>query len=178
MAGFAFLGAVTGSLATVTLFTLPPSMKMSPFPWLELSPLSLAPGLVFGIAFGVLLAWRGVVSPGRALGYAVASVLSFLTAVTVAVELGGGFGAVWQIGAVTGLLGSALLTGAAALAMPAARRLRPAMLMLAAGALLGMLLEIPLTQDGGFWGFILFFATWQAGYAAAFATALRPGSGE
>ena len=170
--GFALLGAITGSLATVGLFTLPSSMKYSVFPWLELSPLSLVPGLVFGIAFGVLLAWRGVAEPGRALGYAGASTLSYLAAVTFALELGDDFPSIWLLGIVAGLLGGALLTGAAALLMPAARRARAAALMVGAGGLLGALLEFPIGQDGGFWGFLLFCAAWQAGYAAAFATAL------
>ncbi len=174
VAGFALLGAITGSLATVTLFTLPSSMKYSVLPWLELSPLSLVPGLVFGIVFGILLAWHGAMNPGRALGYAAASTLSYLAAVTFAVEFGGGFGAIWQIGVLAGLLGSALLTGAAALLMPSARRARHAAIMLGAGGLFGALLEIPLAQNGGFWGFLLFCAAWQAGYAAAFATALPP----
>ena len=177
VAGFALLGAITGSLATVSLFTVPSSMKYSVFPWLELSPLSLAPGLVFGIVFGVLLAWRGAAGPGHALGYAAASTLSYLAAETFAVEFGDSLPAIWLLGIVAGLLGGALLTGATALLMPLARRLRPGALMLAAAGLLGALLEIPLAQDGGFWGFLLFFAVWQAGYAAAFATALPAAGG-
>ncbi len=174
VAGFALLGAITGSLAAISLFTLPSSMEYSVFPWLELSPLSLAPGLLFGVVFGVVLVRRGVVGPGRALGFAVASTLSYLAAETFAVEFNDQFGATWLLGIVAGLLGGALLTGAGAVLMPFARRLRPCALMVGAGGLLGALLEIPLAQGGGFWGFVLFFAVWQAGYAAAFATALPP----
>ncbi len=169
---FAVLGAITGSLAAISLFTLPSSMEYSVFPWLDLSPLSLVPGLLFGVAFGVVLVRRGVAGPGRALGYAVASTLSYLAAETFAVEFKDPFGAAWLLGVVTGLLGGTLLTAAGAVLMPFARHLRPCALMVGTGGLLGALLEIPLAQGGGFWGFILFFAVWQSGYAAAFATAL------
>ena len=44
--------------------------------------------------------------------------------------------------------------------------------MLIAGCLLGALLEVVLADGATFWHWLILFAPWQAGYAAAFATAL------
>ncbi len=68
--------------------------------------------------------------------------------------------------------GAACLTALAAWLLPFARRIGPCALMLAAGCGLGAVLELPLRGDGGFAGWFVFYGVWQAGYAAAFASAL------
>ncbi len=77
-------------------------------------------------------------------------------------------GSLWPTGMIGGLFGGACLTGLAAWMFPFVRKFRPIALMLVAGCALGTLLAI----NGGFWWTLVFFAVWQAGYAAAFATAL------
>ena len=76
------------------------------------------------------------------------------------------------IGAIVGFAGAACLTAAAARLFPFARQLGPAVLMLVAGGLLGTLLEAPMRSGSGFLDWLALVAPWQAGYAAAFATAL------
>ena len=55
---------------------------------------------------------------------------------------------------------------------PFARRSGPVALMVVAGSLLGVLLEMPIRSGSGIVDWLVFFVPWQAGYAAAFATAL------
>ena len=73
-----------------------------------------------------------------------------------------------------GLVGAACLTAAAVRLFPFARRAGPAAAMVVAGGLLGVLLEAPIRSGSGFADWLVLFAAWQAGYAAAFATALPP----
>ncbi len=77
-------------------------------------------------------------------------------------------GSLWPTGMIGGLFGGACLTGLAAWMFAFVHKFRPIALMLAAGCALGALLGIGV----GFWWALVFFAAWQAGYAAAFATAL------
>jgi len=80
--------------------------------------------------------------------------------------------AIWQVGLIAGLAGAASLTALAAWLLPFVRRIGPWALMLAAGCGFGALLVLPLRDDSGFADWFEFYGTWQAGYAAAFATAL------
>lgn len=58
---------------------------------------------------------------------------------------------------------------------PFLRRAVPGAMMIAAGTLLGSLLYVALEDGSNFGlGFLVFYALWQAGYAAAFGLALPP----
>ncbi len=164
---FALLGAVSGSVAT-TLIKVLPETRLKPFEWLVLSPGSVVPGLVFGLIIGLALYRGGHAGPRAFTAYAVASTASYLAAINLAFKIVDYADAMWLTGMIAGLLGGACLTGLAAWMFPFARKFRPIALMLAAGCVLGALLAI----IDSFWGTLVFFALWQAGYAAAFATAL------
>ena len=110
----------------------------------------------------------GHAGPRAFAAYVAASTVSYLAAVNLAFGIYDYPGPMWLTGMIAGLLGGACLTGLAAWMFPFVRKFRPIALMLVAGCAIGALLGI----GGGFWWMLVFFALWQAGYAAAFATAL------
>ncbi len=173
VAYFAVLGAGSGSIATTLILVAPSAWHIDVAPWLTLSPGSLVPGLVFGVVIGLALYLRGLASVRAVASYILASTLSYLAAFTLAAEvlleaIGDN---IIAIGLIAGLFGSACLTAFSALRFSFARRAGSCLLMLASGCLLGGLL--PLAIDGdGFATTLLFFALWQAGYAASLATAV------
>ena len=164
---FALLGAVSGSLAT-TLIQVLPNTKYDPMKWFELSPITLLPGLVFGLLIGLALYRGGHAGPRTFAAYVATSTVSYLAAVHLALGIYHHPDPMWPTGMIAGLFGGACLTGLAAWMFPFVRKFRPIALMLVAGCILGALLGI----IGGFWWMLVFYAAWQAGYAAAFATAL------
>ncbi len=164
---FALLGALSGSVAT-TLIQVLPETSLKLFEWLKLSPFSLLPGLVFGLIIGLALYRGGHAGPRAFAAYVAASTVSYLAAFNLAFGIYDHPGPMWLTGMIAGLFGGACLTGLAAWMFPFVRKFRPIALMLFAGCVLGALLF----RFGGFWGMLLFYAAWQAGYAAAFATAL------
>jgi hypothetical protein len=171
--GFASLGALSGAIATGLLMTLPDHWKFESADLFFLSPLSIAAGLVFGVIFGAVLRYLNLANSRAAVLYAAASTLSYFVAVNLAFHLVDIIGAAWLLGAIVGFAGAACLTAAAMGLFPFARRTRPAALMLVAGGLRGVLLEMPVRSNGGgFMEWLILFVPWQAGYAAAFATAL------
>jgi hypothetical protein len=178
MMGFAVLGALSGAIATGLLMTLPENWKFESADLFFLSPLSIAAGLVFGVIFGAVLRYLELANLRVALLYAVASTLSYFVAVNLAFHLVDIIEAVWLLGAITGFAGAACLTAAAMGLFPFARRTGPASLMLVAGGLLGTLLEAPIRSGSGFVDWLILFVPWQAGYAAAFATALPARGGK
>ncbi len=169
---FAALGAVSGAIAAGSLFMFPRAWKIEVADFLMISPMSIEAGLAFGVVFGSLLKYRGLVGTETAVLYAVASTASYFVAVNLALHVVDGLEDIWLTGMVAGLAGSACLTAAAAALLPFVRRVRPIALMLAAGCLLGALLEVALADGATFWHWMILFVPWQAGYAAAFATAL------
>jgi hypothetical protein len=175
---FAGLGAVSGTIATGSLFMFPRAWKIEVADFLMLSPMSIEAGLAFGIIFGGLLKYRGLAGPMTAVLYALASTASYFVAVNLALHVSDGLEGIWLTGMIAGLAGSACLTAAAAILLPFVRRVGPIALMLAVGCLLGALLEVALADGATFWHWLVLFAAWQAGYAAAFATALPPGGAE
>ncbi len=175
---FALLGASTGAIATGLLMVLPQRWKIEIADVLWLSSLSVVAGLVFGVIFGAVLRYLRLATPRAAALYALAATLSYFLAVNLALHLVDRLAAIWQVGLIAGLAGAASLTALAAWLLPFARRLGPCALMLAAGCGLGALLEFPVRGDGGFWDWLPFYGPWQAGYAAAFATALPKSAGE
>ncbi len=175
---FALLGAISGAITTGLLMVLPQRWKIEIGDFLVFSSLSIVAGLVFGIVFGALLRVRGLAETRAALLYAAASTAAYFVAVNLAFHLVDAVEEVWQLGLIAGLVGAGCLTALAAWLLPFARRIGPCALMLTAGCLLGALLESPVRSDGGFWDWLLFYGAWQAGYAAAFATALPKTAGE
>ncbi len=175
---FALAGAVSGAIAAGLLMALPVRWKIEIGDFLVFSSLSIVAGLVFGIVFGALLRVRGLAETRTALLYAAASTVSYFVAVNLAFHLVDAVEEVWQLGLIAGLVGAGCLTALAAWLLPFARRIGPCALMLTAGCLLGALLEFPVRADGDFWDWLLFYGAWQAGYAAAFATALPKTAGE
>ncbi len=169
---FAGLGAFSGAAATLLFFFLPEDWRLEPFSWLALFPGSLVPGLVFGVIVGLALTRRGLLVVWSYAAYVVASTLSYLAALTLAVQvLADAFESMIAVGLVAGLFGSACLSALSALMMPFVRQTKPCLFMLLAGCLLGGLLRIPDEFDVLF-SWMFFFAAWQAGYAAALATAV------
>ncbi len=179
---FALLGAGSGSIATAILFILPEDLEVQVLDWLTLSPFALAPGVTFGIVFAVVLVRRRLAGPWSGVAYAAAATLSYLAAYTFTtyvytVNLAGLGHLPWLTGMVAGLLGGACLAALSAALFRFARRRGPCLRMAVAGCLLGALLDLPLRLDDNFdnfWLWLGFFAVWQAGYAAAFASALPP----
>ena len=169
---FAGLGAFSGAAATLLFFYLPEDWRLEPFSWLALFPGSLVPGLVFGVIVGLALYRRGLLVVWSCAAYVAASMLSYLAALTLAVQvLAYAFERMIAVGLVAGLFGSACLTIFSALLMPVVRQAKCCLLMLLAGCLLGGLLKITEQMDTLI-TWMIFFAAWQAGYAVALATAL------
>jgi len=166
---FAALGAVTGS-AAIELTDLVSAG----------SSLYVFPGFVFGLAFGAVLYRLKLVGlPGGAV-YLLTSTLSHAAAVFLAIAILKSVESMFGhddninfavIGFIAGGLGSAFLGGATAFLI----RCRRWPLLIVAGAVLGAVLPLIKLDDIG--GPYLFYAIWQAGYAATFA-ALLPRAGQ
>ena len=176
---FALLGALSGLLGATLIQVLPKTtlrlFEWQPFEWLALSPGIVIPGLVFGVIIGLALYRGGHAGPRAFAAYVAASTVSYIAAFNLAVGiLFSGGSSIWLIGMIAGLFWSACLTGLAAWMFPFVRKFRPIALMLVTGCALGALLGI--IEIFNFRGlgvfFVLWLAVWQAGYAAAFATAL------
>jgi hypothetical protein len=176
---FALLGGISGAIATALLY-VDPDWSVQAFPWLTLAPINLIPGVVFGLIVGLALLRRSLAGPGRYGAYVAASTVSYFAAVTLAMEVRADImDSNLLIGMAAGLFGSASLTGLSALMFPFVRKLWPCLLMLGAGCLLGGLLALPMEGEDSFLNWLVFYAAWQAGYAAGLATALprdRPGA--
>jgi hypothetical protein len=156
-----------------------------------LNPLSLLPGLAFGLAIGLLLHHRGQVEVLRQVGYVAASGLAYFCAYHVAFHIDQTFfrwgtphGEVVVGFVVSGILAG--LVGSLLLGLVTIRLLRvPARVVpqwsVGVGGAAGVLLEIT-THDHTEWGWSLlaFFVLWQGAYAASLAPLLRaaPASGD
>lgn len=137
----------------------------------SISPFSLGPGLVFGLIVGYALRRRGLAGGWRYPAFAAASMLSYFTAVQVTLGyLVDAVDNLFAVGMIAGLFGAGLLTAATAALVPSFRRIRPCLSMITAGTVLGGLLFIVFV-DRAFFGWLTLFAPWQAGFAAAMATA-------
>lgn len=181
---WAALGALSGLCATLSIFMFEwiglyreqtlkfdlPGPMFGPIE-ISISPLSLGPGLVFGLIAGFALHRRGLAGGWRYPVYAVAAMLSYFAAVQLALGyLVDRVDNVVVVGMIAGLFGAGLLTAASAALVPQFRRVRPCLAMIAAGTVFGALLFTPI-DGGGFFSWLALFAPWQAGYAAAMATA-------
>ncbi|MBE9557809.1 MAG: hypothetical protein IMF08_13205 [Proteobacteria bacterium] len=181
IARWAALGALSGTLATLAIFipqwlnfydALEGSLRAGGVD-LSLSPLSLAPGLVFGLVVGHALRREGLMSGVRYAAYIVAAGLSYFVTVqitlTILIDM---LDNVILIGVAAGAIGAALLAGATAALIPDFQHRRPMIAMTLAGAVLGAALFFAISSEH-FFGWFLLFAPWQGGYAAAMATALE-----
>lgn len=168
---FAVLGLVSG-IVTVAIVNLRPDWHISIPGDLNIWPLSVVPGLVFGLVIGLGLLWRVRASPAVFVGYIVAATLCNFAAVTLTTEvLLWVLEQRWVAGIVAGVFGSACLTACTLALLPVARKARPAVLTVVAGGALGALLGPAAATDGLFWWYV-FYGAWHSGYAASFATAL------
>ncbi len=180
---WAVLGAVSGLAATLSIFVpqwagLYGGVKSLPFgPALDslellISPLSLGPGIAFGLIAGFALRRAGPARGWRYPAFVLASTLSYFAVAQLMVDFWVGvLEDATTLGIAAGLIGAALLTAASAALMPAFRRPLPVVSTIGAGAVLGALLSVAMANQN-FLGCLALFAPWQAGYAAAMATAL------
>lgn len=181
IARWAALGALSGTLATLAIFVpqwlnfydaLEGNLRAGGME-LSLSPLTLAPGLVFGLILGQALRRRGLMPGGRYAAYIAAAGLSYFVTVqvtlTILIDM---LDNIVLIGVAAGAIGAALLAAATAALIPDFRHRRPMIAMILAGAVLGAALFFAISSEH-FFGWFLLFAPWQAGYAAAMATALE-----
>jgi hypothetical protein len=189
---YALLGAATGALAAAAILFFP--LTLGEVPGIRLfgsciglamgddcnglSPeYYLAPGLVFGVAFAVVLLAGGWLKPGGAVAFALVAVVSNSLAVAVWVATADPIGKLLSqdatgsivfgvTGAIAGAGGGGLLGFGAARLLHIAGWPR----LLAAGAVLG--LGLPLVWQSEI-GFFAFYVLWQAGYAAMLADTTR-----
>ncbi len=183
---FALLGGASGAIATTIIYA---------FDWVDLrwraefsiepvelvfNPLTLVPGLVFGLAIGLALRRRRHVSGWGYAAYVAASTISYFAAVHLALNIYDALdGNMLVIGLIAGLLGSACLTAMSLPLFPFLRRLAPCLLLLFTGCILGALLAAGPESEFLTWTkLLILYAGWQAGYAASLATALPVGRPE
>ena len=168
---FALLGAVSG-IATVAILLLNPDWHLTMPGGVDLRPLSVVPGLVFGFVIGLAFYARGRASLAAFLGYMLAVTFANYAAVTLTTDyLVDVINAGWLAGIVAGLFGAACLAAFTVALLPVARKPRPVVLTLLAGAGLGALLGPVIAAEGLIWWF-LFYGLWQSACAASLATAL------
>ncbi len=178
---FALLGGASGAIATTIIHAFDwlrwdAAFSIEPVE-LVFDPLTLVPGLVFGLAIGLALRRRRHVSGWGYAAYVAASTISYFAAVNLALNIYDALdGNMLVIGLIAGLLGSACLTAMSLPLFPFLRRLAPCLLLLFTGCILGALLAAGPESD--FLKFLILYAGWQAGYAASLAVALPVGRPE
>jgi len=175
------LGMLTGGAAWLLILLTSDGMYVAHLrdTTVELSSLSVLPGLIFGLTIGLLWFRDAMVSFASMLGYVVASTIAYFLAFHVAInmfdrlsDLSGENATLIVSGMSAGLLGSYVLGLATSHLLHgghASVRGLPVLVGTAAGALL------PLINVFSDWngGFLLFLVSWQGAYAAALAHALR-----
>ncbi len=154
----------------------------------------VAPGLVFGLMIGYTIGNRHYAGAGFNLGFAVASTVAWLLAMSLGFALSAAeglgsssyririainFERFWHVGAICGLLGSGIVTAYAIKYFPYPPSRLGAASMVFTGAALGLVL-FPLVYGIPFFGWAILLVGWQCGYAASLGFALRlrtvPGS--
>jgi hypothetical protein len=167
---YAILGSLTGAVAAAAVLYL--RLGDLPGSWLS-EEFYLYPGLIFGLAFGILFWVEGRLKPVGAVAFALAATVSNALAVVawtttdkpIASLLGAedtGDMMFGVTGGIAGAVGGGLLGCCAGLLLRVTGWPR----MLAAGAALGLFLPLVQSQTG----FYAFYVLWQAGYAATMAT--------
>lgn len=142
---------------------------------MSLTHVTLVPGILFGMTVALFLSRRGLARPWQVFGYIAASTVSNFIAANFAANMVNAIESAAVLGMLAGLVGAGCLTALSLLMFPFLRRAVPCAMMIAAGTLLGSLLYVALEDGSNFGlGFLVFYALWQAGYAAAFGVALPP----
>jgi len=178
------LGALTGAISWTTVIHAE-ELHLSfwhmhfyePFA-ATLAPIALYRGLVFGIAFGSVLAWARHWAWLKAAGFVLASFLGYLIAYHLAVFIGasakfGGDSAIYWVGVPAGLAGSAILGFFSNLLFRWPRNsqlVRSIVVGTLAGAC-SPLSTIGIGRNDHFmgWGLLAFFVLWQGAYGASLA---------
>ncbi len=146
-------------------------------------PISVFPGLVFGLVFGAVLHLRARASWLRAIGYVFAAGLGYVSAFHVAFYIiANGFNSresplVYIVGGVPAGLAGSLLSGLLTktlLGRPGRAVLRRSVIIGTTG---GVLLGLASFDSQNGWGFLAFFVLWQGAYAASLAPMFRPEAG-
>ena len=143
-----------------------------------LMPISIYPGLVFGLFLGAFLRYRAKVTWLRGIGYVLAACLGYLAAFHVAFYIvtnkfndESGALAYTVSGVPAGLAGSLLLGFLTKFLLEVPGRSTMG-LPVAVGTVAGALLALGNFGDGG-WGFLAFFILWQGAYCASLVPLLR-----
>lgn len=174
------MGAGSGVAATLTLF-IPEWNHLSLEEHLDLglitldiSPLSIGPGLAFGLIAGLALRLRGMLGGWRYPAYIAASTASYSVAYHLSITvLDTALSNIFVIGIIAGTVGAAMLTALSAWIMPDFRHRRVFLWTIGAGAGLGALLVAPVAGESHFIAWLALYGPWQAGYAGAMTTAFR-----
>ncbi len=174
------MGAGSGVAATLTIF-IPEwnSMHLEEhlnlgLITLDLSPLSIGPGLVFGVVAGLALRRKGMLGGWRYPAYIAASTASYGVAYHLSVTvLVSALSNIFLVGIIAGAVGAAMLTALSAWIMPDFRHRRVFLATIGAGAGLGALLAAPVAAESHFIAWLALYGPWQAGYAGAMTTAFR-----
>ena len=172
---YGLVGGASGAVAAACVLFL----RLGDLPHLALpTEFYLYPGLIFGVAFGIILSWReGRLEPIAVLGFALAAAVSNALAVATWTAVDDPIGSLLKAeetgtmmfgitGPIAGAVGGGLLGYSARWLLGAVAWPR----LLTAGAALGLLL--PLVQSEP--GFFAFYILWQAGYAATMASIIAP----
>ncbi len=134
----------------------------------------VAPGLIFGFAVGLALYRLGHARVWQVALLAVVSVVAWYVAINTSITLAlrwssADYGAAASVG---GLIWSAIQTAVTAILFPFARRpLLWVMLLLAGGAIAGLVTETLFGNSGAYF-FLILWTGWYAVYAAVLSTAL------
>ena len=171
----ALVGAVSGVVAAVVMF-MPEALGLQPDASVTIagaelvfSPLTLGPGLTFGLILGGALRGRGIVS-WRYSAFVAATMFSYFAAVHLAIDvLVNVLDNIVLVGMAAGAIGATLLALPAAGLLPDLRRPAPLAAMIAAGTLLGATLYFPIAWEN-FFGWLFLYVPWQAGFTAAMAS--------
>jgi hypothetical protein len=142
---------------------------------LSFTHLTLVPGILFGVTVCWYLWHRRLIRPWQIVAYIAAATISNFIATNFTVGMVDRIESPIVLGMAAGLMGAGCLTAMSLAVFTFVRRLLPCLLMVAAGTLLGGLLWPALEDSSQFGlGFLLLYAAWQSGYAAALGTALPP----
>lgn len=177
---FGVLGLLSGGLTVGAMMVVEPPRTEWSIPGTDLAlafdAFSVIPGFVFGVIIGAALLWRGLANAIQVAAYVLAAGVSNFAATNLALNIFEAVDNHMVTGMIAGLFGAACLTAFSIAILPFSRRWPPCLLMLLAGCLLGGLLAVPLNRIDGepivMW--LVLYAPWQAGFAAAFGTTLPP----
>lgn len=151
----------------------------------SMGPAMVIPGLIFGLLVGGAICHRQSAGTPVYLGFVAASTGSYFVASSVGFELAAGvdirwveepFGIsvreFWHVGAVSGLLGAAILTSYAFIFLPYRSRLGESVLVVVIGTFLGAVL-FPAVPSIPVFGLAILFVGWQSLLAASLGVAVR-----